>query len=64
MYAAANSGGGNECRPGYIPTGIYRIPTNPEDFYLDDFDSMAQDMMAYAVGPTGATGAEIREELA
>ena len=39
--------------PGYIPTGIYRIPTNPEDFYLDDFDSMAQDMMAYAVGPTG-----------
>ena len=39
--------------PGYIPTGIYRIPTNPEDFYLDDFDSMAQDMMAYAVGPMG-----------
>lgn len=39
--------------PGYIPTGIYRIPTDPEDFYLDDFDSMAQDMMAYAVGPMG-----------
>lgn len=39
--------------PGYIPTGIYRIPTNPEDFYLDDFDSMVQDMMAYAVGPMG-----------
>ena len=39
--------------PGYIPDGIYRIPTDPEDFYLDDFDSMAQDMMAFAVGPTG-----------
>lgn len=39
--------------PGYIPTGIYRIPTDPEDFYLDDFDSMVQDMMAYAVGPMG-----------
>lgn len=39
--------------PGYIPTGIYRIPTDPEDFYLDDFDSIAQDMMAYAVGPMG-----------
>ena len=39
--------------PGYIPDGIYRIPADPEDFYLDDFDSMAQDMMAYAVGPTG-----------
>ena len=39
--------------PGYIPDGIYRVPTDPEDFYLDDFDSMAQDMMAYAVGPMG-----------
>lgn len=39
--------------PGYIPTSIYRIPTDPEDFYLDDFDSIAQDMMAYAVGPMG-----------
>ena len=39
--------------PGYIPDGIYCVPTDPEDFYLDDFDSMAQDMMAFAVGPTG-----------
>ena len=39
--------------PGYIPDGIYRVPTDPKDFYLDDFDSMAQDMMAYAVGPMG-----------
>lgn len=39
--------------PGYIPDGIYRIPTDPKDFYLDDFDSMAQDMMAFTVGPTG-----------
>ena len=39
--------------PGYIPDGIYRVPTDPEDFYLDDFDSMAQDMMAFTVGPTG-----------
>ena len=45
--------GAMNAAPGYIPTGIYRIPTNPEDFYLDDFDSMAQDMMAYAVGPMG-----------
>lgn len=39
--------------PGYIADGIYRLPTNPADFYLDDFDSMAQDMMAFTVGPTG-----------
>ena len=39
--------------PGYIPDGIYRVPTDPEKFYLDDFDSMAQDMMAFAVGPSG-----------
>ena len=39
--------------PGYIPDGIYRVPTDPEEFYLDDFDSMAQDMMVFAVGPTG-----------
>jgi len=36
--------------PGYIPTGIFRVPTDPDQFYLDDFDSMAQDMMPYAVG--------------
>lgn len=39
--------------PGYIPDGIYRVPTDPKEFYLDDFDSMAQDMMAFAVGPMG-----------
>ena len=39
--------------PGYLPDGIYRVPTDPEKFYLDDFDSMAQDMMAFAVGPNG-----------
>ena len=39
--------------PGYIPIDIYRVPTDPEEFYLDDFDAMAQDMMAFAVGPTG-----------
>ena len=39
--------------PGYIPIDIYRVPTAPEEFYLDDFDAMAQDMMAFAVGPTG-----------
>lgn len=39
--------------PGYVPTDIYRVPTDPENFYLDDFDSMAQDMMAYAVGSAG-----------
>ena len=39
--------------PGYIPIDIYRVPTDPEEFYLDDFDAMAQDMMGFAVGPTG-----------
>ena len=39
--------------PGYIPDGSYRVPTDPKEFYLDDFDSMAQDMMAFTVGPTG-----------
>ena len=39
--------------PGYIPDGIYRVPTDPKEFYLDDFDSMDQDMMAFTVGPTG-----------
>ena len=39
--------------PGYVPIDTYRVPTDPEDFYLEDFDAMAQDMMAFAVGPTG-----------
>ena len=39
--------------PGYIPDGLYRVPTDPLGFYLDDFDSMAQDMMVYTIGPTG-----------
>ncbi len=38
---------------GYVPTDTYRVPTDPEDFYLEDYDAMAQDMMAFAVGPTG-----------
>lgn len=39
--------------PAYIPDDIYLIPTDPENFYLDDFDSMVQDMMAFAVGSMG-----------
>ena len=39
--------------PGYIPVDTYRVPTDPEEFYLEDFDAMAQDMMAFAVGATG-----------
>ena len=39
--------------PGYIPIDTYKLPTDPESFYLDDFDSMAQDMMAFAVGAAG-----------
>lgn len=39
--------------PGFIPDGIYRVPTDPEQFYLDDFDSLAQDMMPFAIGATG-----------
>ncbi len=39
--------------PGCVPTGIYIVPTDPEHFYLDDFDSMAQDMMPFAVGAAG-----------
>ena len=36
-----------------VITRCLGVDTDPEDFYLDDFDSMAQDMMAYAVGPMG-----------
>ena len=39
--------------PGFIPPDVYRLPTNPEGFYLDDFDSMAQDMLPFAVGKAG-----------
>ena len=39
--------------PGYIPDGIYRLPTDPACFYLDDFDGMAQDSMPYCVGADG-----------
>ncbi len=39
--------------PGYVPVDTYRVPTDPENFYLEDFDAMAQDMMPYAIGPTG-----------
>ena len=39
--------------PGCISPGIYRVPTDPENFYLDDFDSAAQDMTPFAVGETG-----------
>lgn len=39
--------------PGYISDGIYRIPTDPKAFYLDDFDSTTQDMMTFAVGAAG-----------
>jgi len=39
--------------PGYIPEGIYRVPTDPYSFWLDDFESMAQDMMVYCVGTDG-----------
>ena len=45
--AAMNAG------PGYIPDGIYRLPTDPACFYLNDFDGMAQDMMPYRVGADG-----------
>ncbi len=39
--------------PGYIHDGIYRVPTDPMEFNLYDFDSMAQDMSAFTIGPTG-----------
>ena len=39
--------------PGYVPIDTYRVPTDPEDFYLEDYDAMAQDMMAFAVGTIG-----------
>ena len=39
--------------PGYIPMNIFRVPTDPERFYLDDYDGMAQDMMPYSVGANG-----------
>lgn len=39
--------------PGYIPSDLHLIPTDPEALYLDDFDSMAQNMMLFAVGADG-----------
>ena len=39
--------------PGYIPNDCFRIPTDPALFYLDSFESLAQDMMPYAVGADG-----------
>ncbi|MBP1578358.1 MAG: hypothetical protein J6C75_07740, partial [Oscillospiraceae bacterium] len=39
--------------PEFVPSGAFRVPTDPNCFYLDDFDSMAQDMMAYSVGANG-----------
>ena len=39
--------------PGFIPPNIYRVPTDPNCIWLDDFDSMAQDMTAHSVGSTG-----------
>ena len=42
-----------QAAPGYIPDGVYRVPTDPRTFYLDDFEAMAQDMMAYSVGASG-----------
>ena len=39
--------------PGYIPVDTYVVPADPEHLYLDDFDSMAQNMMIFAVGPDG-----------
>ena len=45
--------GEKNAAPGFVPSGIFRVPTDPNCFYLDDFDSMAQDMMAYYVGANG-----------
>ena len=39
--------------PGYIPADSYLVPTDPEQLYLDDFDSMAQNLMIFAVGADG-----------
>jgi len=39
--------------PGCVPADIFRMPIDPDCFYLDAYDSMAQDMMPYLVGPDG-----------
>ena len=39
--------------PAYIPADSYLVPTDPEQLYLDDFDSMAQNLMIFAVGADG-----------
>ena len=39
--------------PGYLPADVFRVPTNANQFYLDDFDGMAQGMMVYTVGARG-----------
>ena len=39
--------------PGYIPADLHLVPTDPEALYLDDFDTLAQNMMLFAVGADG-----------
>ena len=39
--------------PAYIPSDIFVVPTDPNHFYLDDFDSLAQDAMPHYVGTDG-----------
>jgi len=45
--------------PACISDDIYLIPTDPEVFYLDDFDSMEQNMITCSVGAAGLP--EIKE---
>lgn len=44
--------------PGYIPTNGFRVLTDPKQFYLDDFEAMAQDMTVFAVGASGMPESE------
>lgn len=39
--------------PAYISSNLYRVPTDPENLYLDDYESMEQDAMLYRVGTLG-----------
>ena len=47
--------------PGYLPTDQYRVPTDPELFYLDDYDNMTQDMMPYSVEAMGLPQPQSRD---
>ncbi|MBQ2697685.1 MAG: hypothetical protein IJF59_03325, partial [Clostridia bacterium] len=52
-YGTLTEVGSVNVGPGYLGDGSYRLPTDPGEFYLDNFDGDLQEMTAYAVGAMG-----------